>query len=115
MNAQELLQRTEKNILEETKAVIDMLYDDVQKKYESLAGAIDISVNLAYCHDWEESETYNAKYVQIDKVFTNKYFQEMLENKFGDLYQYLTFKKNETYFRLTIGHDPVKNIFVKHP
>lgn len=115
MNAKELLERTEKNILEETQSVVNMLYNDVQKKYESLSGAIDITVNLAYLYDWEESNQYNAKYNQIKTVFQNKFFQEMLEHKFGDMFQYLTFKKDENYFRLTIGHDPVKNIFVKLP
>ena len=93
MNAKELLLRTEKNIREETQAVIDMLYDDVQKKYDSLAGAIDISVDIHYYFDYDSTE-YKSRYKQINKVFTNKYFQEMLENKFGDLFQYLTFKKN---------------------
>lgn len=113
MNPQELLNQADKNIREETQAVVDMLYDDVQNKYKSLAGAMNITINLAYYYDWEESDSYNAKYNQIKNVFENKYFENFMKDKFKEFYEYLTFIKTDTYFRLTIGHDPVKNCFVK--
>lgn len=115
MNPEELLKQADKNIREETQAVVNMLYDDVRKKYISLVSEIDLTINLAYHFDYDESTEYNKKYYQIKNVFENKYFQEMLEQKFAGFFEFLTLKKTDCYFRLTIGHDPVKNIFKKLP
>lgn len=115
MNTQDLLNQADKNIREETQAVVDMLYEDVRNKYASLVGAINISVTLAYYYDLDETDSYNAKYNQIKNVFENKYFENMLKEKFAGFYEYLIIIKTNAYFRLTIGHDPVKNVFVKLP